>query len=114
MSPPGTSGTLKIDGDVTGNNDMQSARIGNPVLSTTRGKPSYTGGEVNDNYAYLDTTFDTFAAASGVTAPALLATLGIFPSGTGHESDRIWVRNYGELARTMHRIFTVAPNSATG
>ncbi|GHU42142.1 hypothetical protein FACS1894111_05560 [Clostridia bacterium] len=94
---PGTANTLKINSDVAGDATQTNHRVGNPVLDIKRDNPAYTGGEVNDYYGELSRTFETFAAASGVTVPILLKALGIFPAdASGYNGDNFWVRNYGE------------------
>lgn len=92
----GTANTLKINGSA-GDATQTNHRTGNPILDTKRDKPAYSGGDVTDYYGYLDCTFETFAAASGVTAPVLLKALGIFPAdASGYQGDWFHVRNYGE------------------
>lgn len=94
---PGTSGTLKIDGDVANANASQnvSGRVGNPILSTTRDNPSHTP-DVNDHYQEVSRTFETFAAKNGLTAPELVKALGLFPTDSALGGDTLYVRNYGE------------------
>ncbi|MZL17918.1 SUMF1/EgtB/PvdO family nonheme iron enzyme [Clostridium beijerinckii] len=92
----GTANTLKFNSDVVGNSNQTGGRIGNPVLDTIRDKPAYTGGETNEYYAELNRTFETLAAASGVTAPTLLKALGIFPIDSSCGGDMLYIRNYGE------------------
>lgn len=84
---PGTANTLKFDNSVAGDATETAHDIsGTTVISTTRAYPMYTGGDVNDYFAYQAQTFESLAAKSGVTVPMLLKILGIAPPSTGHES----------------------------
>lgn len=93
---PGTTDTLKINSDTVGNNSQTQTRIGAPILDVVNDKPAYTGGVVDDYYGYLDETFQTFAAKTGVTVPQILKDLGLFPVSTDLGGDYLSVRNYGE------------------
>ena len=42
------------------------------------------------------TNFEALGLAGGVTAPALITALGLFPKGTGYGGDNVWMRNSGE------------------
>jgi hypothetical protein len=79
---PGTADTLKYDAT-----DANGA--GSPILNTTLTSQS-TGSE----YAY--TYFESLSAETGVSVPALMIALGMYPVGTGLGGDRIYVRNVGE------------------
>jgi hypothetical protein len=79
---PGTAGTLKYD--ATGTNGA-----GSPILNTTLTSQS-TGTEYS--YAYLE----SLSAETGVSVPALMIALGMYPVGTGLGGDRIYVCNVGE------------------
>jgi hypothetical protein len=79
---PGTADTLKYD--ATGTNGA-----GLPILNTTLTSQS-TGVE------YSVTYFESLSAETGVSVPALMIALGMYPVGTGLGGDRISVRNVGE------------------
>jgi formylglycine-generating enzyme required for sulfatase activity len=79
---PGTADTLKYD--ATGVNGG-----GSPILNTTVTSQS-TGSEYS--YAY----FESLSAETGVSVPALMIALGMYPVGTGLGGDRIDVSNVGE------------------
>jgi hypothetical protein len=79
---PGTADTLKYDAT-----DANGA--GSPILNTTLTSQS-TGTE------YSITYFESLSAETGVSVPALLIALGIYPVGAGLGGDRILVRNVGE------------------
>jgi formylglycine-generating enzyme required for sulfatase activity len=79
---PGTADTLKYD--ATGVNGG-----GSPILNNTVTSQS-TGTEYS--YAYLE----SLSAETGVSVPALLIALGMYPVGTGLGGDIIYVRNVGE------------------
>ncbi|MCY1520795.1 hypothetical protein D9M68_555870 [compost metagenome] len=44
----------------------------------------------------LDGAFNSITEAAGVTAPAILKALGLFRHKDVADSDRIYLRNYGE------------------
>ncbi len=96
LANPGAANSLKINGAVAGDATQTDHYVGAPVLDVKNDKPAYTGGNVNDYYGQLSCTFETFAAASGVTVPQLLKDLGIFPVDSNLNGDYMWVRNYGE------------------
>jgi hypothetical protein len=79
---PGTADTLKYD--ATG-----ATGSGSPIVNT-----SITSMSDGSTYAYA--TFENLAAETGVSVPALMIALGIYPVGTGLGGDRILVRNVGE------------------
>jgi formylglycine-generating enzyme required for sulfatase activity len=79
---PGTADTLKYD--ATGVNGG-----GSPILNTTVTSQS-TGTECSVTY------FESLSAETGVSVPALMIALGLYPVGTGLGGDRIVVRNVGE------------------
>ena len=86
---PGTANTLKIEAPKTG--DGSSTSLGAPTLATAIANKLSGSNWVN-------CTFNAFTAASGVTVPAILKTLGIFPlvaSDAGIQG-YMWMRNFGE------------------
>jgi sulfatase modifying factor 1 len=93
---PGTANTLKFNSDTAGNNSQTVNRVGAPILDTANDKPAYTGGVVNDDFGYIDRTFETLTAKSGVTVPQILKNLGLFPVDGSLGGDYFGVRNYGE------------------
>ncbi len=93
---PGTTGTLKFDSATTGDATQTSHSIGSSqYINTVRTHPNYTGGDVDDYYAYTTNTFASLSAYSGVTIPTILKVLGIYPDGTDY-NERLDIRNYGE------------------
>lgn len=95
---PGTANTLKYNSDTAGNNSQTVNRVGAPILDVVNDKPAYTGGGgiTNDYYGYLDRTFETLTAKSGVTVPQIVKNLGFYPVDTNMNGDYLTVRNYGE------------------
>ena len=86
---PGTANTLKLEAPKTG--DGSNTSVGAPTLAKT-----ITNKLSGENAA--NCVFNAFSAASGVTVPAILKTLGIFPlvaSGAGIQG-YFWTRNHGE------------------
>ena len=97
---PGPAGTLKYDNSVTGDATQTNHDIGGAMeLSTVRNNPLYTGGDVDDYYGYQHQTYESLTAKTGITVPEIAKVLGLFPTNPttgGHDSDGLWVRNYGE------------------
>lgn len=93
---PGTAGTLKIDNTTSGNTTTSSNNVGgDPQINTTISNSMYTsGGQVD--YGYSEVLLESLTAASGITIPTILKTLGLFPLDTSHGGDILQVRNYGE------------------
>jgi len=82
---PGTSGTLKFDSAGSPGNGTTSAQLDDTI--------DYSTGD--SNYTY--NTFQSLAADEGITVPALLKALCLFPiASSGLGSDGMWMRNYGE------------------
>ena len=79
---PGTADTLKYD--ATG-----ATGSGDPIVNTT-----VTSQSDGSTYSYM--TFENLTAETGVTVPALMIALGVYPAGAGLGGDRIYVRNEGE------------------
>jgi hypothetical protein len=96
LALPGAANTLKYNGSAVGNATQADNYVGAPVLDIKNDKPAYTGGNVDDYYGELNATFESVAAASGVTVPQLLKDLGIFPVDNSLNGDYFWIRNYGE------------------
>jgi len=83
---PGTAGTLKYDavGPVTGYGGT-AAQLDDVIDYSTR-----------DDY-YTFNQFQSLAADTGITVPALLKTLCLFPvANTALGNDGFWMRNSGE------------------
>lgn len=94
---PGTNNTLKINGTKTGNATQSGNSLGSSqILDIKRDKPHYSGGDVDDYYAYSSDPLFKLSAQSGVSIPDLLKYLGIANSQEVDNGDRLWVRNYGE------------------
>lgn len=86
---PGTANTLKIEAPKTG--DGSNTNVGAPTLATSIANKLSGSNQAN-------CVFNAFKAASGVTVPAILKTLGIFPlvaSDAGIQG-YFWTRNFGE------------------
>jgi len=82
---PGTVGTLKFDYTAA-----PSAGTGSFQLSDT-----IVNAQTDDTpYGYK--TFETLTAKSGLTAPMLLKSLGIYPIDASCGGDGLWMRNNGE------------------
>lgn len=96
LANPGAANSLKYNGAVAGDATQTDHYIGNPILDIKNDKPAYTGGNVNDNFGQFSCTLETLAAASGVTVPQLLKSLGLFPVDSSLNADVFYVRNYGE------------------
>lgn len=89
---PGTAGTAKFDSPAattTGNG-------GTPVLSDTIANRNGTAGDNANAAGVMDAQFNAMTTAAGVTVPAILRALGLFRHADIADSDRIYVRNYGE------------------
>jgi hypothetical protein len=78
---PGTADTLKYDGETA---TPSGIRINNTVVNATT--------DVNN----LFKTFETVAAAAGVTIPEVLRSLCLAPVDAAHGADGLWCRNNGE------------------
>lgn len=94
---PGTAGTLKYDSPNPMTNDGATQSQGAPILRTSiLNGPDPAWGWGDGYYDYNYGIFENITADSGVTVPAILRQLCIFPPGVGLGSDVCWVRNYGE------------------
>ena len=80
---PGTSGTLKFDA-------TNADGSGTPKLNTT-----ITGQSDGSKSSYC--SFETLTAASGITIPMILKSLGLFPIDSSHGGDGLWVNNKSEI-----------------
>ena len=83
---PGTAGTLKYDS--TGADSGVGTDVGDILLSTAIINSLPT--------SYAHNTFQTTAAAGGVTVPNLLKLLGLMPVDADHGGDCHYMRNAGE------------------
>ncbi|MBI3144881.1 MAG: SUMF1/EgtB/PvdO family nonheme iron enzyme [Pseudogulbenkiania sp.] len=90
---PGTSGTAKYDSPNAGT----TTNHGTPLLTDAIVNRTGTLDDSASAPGYNNGSFEAMGIKAGLTAPALLKQLGLYPlvaSGLG--SDGIWVRNYGE------------------
>ena len=89
---------LYFDNTTAGDADTTSHDVGgDPILSSDRTNPMYTGGDVNNYYGWSQVQFQALTAEDGVTVPDLFKWLALYPADTGdHGGDNLWVRNYGE------------------
>ncbi len=78
---PGTANTLKYD--------AESATPSGVRINTT---VQYQTSDANS----VSKTFETVAAAGGVTVPTLLKALGLAPVDASHGGDTLYLRNNGE------------------
>ena len=80
---PGTAGTLKYD--AAGAGGAGAVQVDDTIDSRSNGT------------TYAATPFEALQADTGITAPAIMKQLGLFPvASTGLGSDYIWSRNVGE------------------
>ena len=95
---PGTSGTLKFDNTTAGDATQTDHDIaGNIQLNNTIVNSMYTTDPTTNNYyASNSLTFETLAAASGITVPNIVKALGLFPIDSSCGGDNLYLRNYGE------------------
>jgi hypothetical protein len=89
---PGTSGTLKYDCTVAGTTDEH----GDPMLSDTIVNRNGTLGDSTSTPGYTNGVFESMTVKAGLTVPALVKQLALYPAGAGLGADQTWVRNYGE------------------
>lgn len=98
---PGTSGTLKYDisPDKTYSDDNTIQDLGPVTLRTaTQTPPAGWGSDTYQDRAtcfYKDIVVDT-----GITPPALLKALALFPHTTAITKGGVWLRPYGERLAT--------------
>ncbi|MEA5008210.1 SUMF1/EgtB/PvdO family nonheme iron enzyme [Clostridium tyrobutyricum] len=94
---PGTANTLKLDNTTVGSNTQSLNKVaGEPIINISRDNPMYTGGDVNNNFAYSLCNFKSLAAKSGVTIPDIMKILRLFPIDSSLDGNTFSVRNYGE------------------
>lgn len=93
----GEKDTFKVDGLARGDLTETDHLLGAPIVSTEIQNRSYLGGDVDGNQGYLECRFCDLTAREGLSIPAILKILGIFPDETCRPEDGIFVaRNYGE------------------
>ena len=87
---PGTAGTCKYDSVNAGTaGQVGPARL-NTVITNSNAPASGDDGHTFN-------TFQSLTAATGITPPAILRALGLFPiATTGLGDDGMWMRNYNE------------------
>jgi len=94
---PGSAGTLKIDGTVTGNANEISQSLGGGIeISTTRQFLQHTGTNASGNFQHTSVMFNAVTGRAGTTIPNILRLLGIVPVANDISLGRFWLRNYGE------------------
>jgi sulfatase modifying factor 1 len=82
---PGTAGTLKYDSVGTPGNGTTAAQIDDVIDYQT------------DDTTYTFNSFQNLTADAGISVPAILKALALFPvATTGLGDDGMWVRNYNE------------------
>ncbi len=89
---PGTAGTAKFDSPAattTGNG-------GTPILSSSIVNRNGELGSNENTAGVTDGPFNSITEAAGVVSPAILKALGLFRHKDVTDSDRIYLRNYGE------------------
>jgi hypothetical protein len=87
---PGTAGTCKYDSVNAGT----VGQVGSAQLDDVRDN-SNAPASGDDGYTY--NTFQSLVADTGITPPAILKALALFPiATTGLGDDGMWVRNYNE------------------
>lgn len=89
---PGSAGTAKFDSPTA----TTSGNGGTPGLSDTIVNRNGEAGNDANSPGLMDAAFNSITEAAGVTAPALLKALAVFGHKDIADSDRIYVRNYGE------------------
>jgi len=95
---PGTAGTLKYDNSVAGDATQTDHKVGGTILLNDKiVNNMYTPDATTNNYYGCNyQTFETLAAASGITAPMIVKVLGLYPIDGACGGDTLYVRNYGE------------------
>ena len=91
---PGSAGTAKFDSDAVATSGTGSR--GGFTLSNIIANRLGPVDDSTDNYQLNMQTFEVSKVKSGLTAPAILKALGLYPHATGYGSDYIYMRNYGE------------------
>lgn len=90
LTAPGTASTLKFNSVTAGTvGQVGAAQINTSVVNSN--------APVSGDDGYTYNTFETLTANTGVTIPAIMKQLGLFPvAATGLGGDGLYVRNYGE------------------
>ena len=93
---PSSAGTAKFDSDAAATSGTGSR--GAFTLSNVIANRLGPVDDSTNNYQLNMQTFEVSASKvkSGLTAPAILKVLGVYPHATGYGSDYIYMRNYGE------------------
>ncbi|MCL6262171.1 SUMF1/EgtB/PvdO family nonheme iron enzyme [Craterilacuibacter sp. RT1T] len=90
---PGTAGTAKYDSPAAGT----TGNHGTPLLSDTIVNRTGTAGDSSNTPGLNSGAFESCGIKAGLTAPALLKQLGLYPvAATGLGGDQLYLRNYGE------------------
>lgn len=105
---PGTVGTLKYDCTAPGTTGLH----GEPQLSDVVVNRNGTLGDNSVTPGYTKGFFENITVKAGVTVPAIIKTLGIYPVGGGLGADQLSVRNYGERMLLSGGSWSI--NSAAG
>ena len=95
---PGSAGTAKFDSDAVATSGTGSR--GGFTLSNIIANRLGPVDDSTNNYQFNMQTFEVSKVKSGLTAPAILKALGLYPHATGYGSDYIYMRNYGERLPT--------------
>lgn len=88
---PGTAGTLKFDSTVGG-----ATTNGQPILSNEVTNRNGDPGDDSNATGTASRAFQTLVTKEGITAPALVKALGLFPVSDALGGDQLYLRNYGE------------------
>lgn len=88
---PGTAGTLKFDSTVGG-----AVTNGQPILSNEVTNRNGDPGDDSNATGSAARAFQTLVTKEGITAPAIVKALGLFPISDALGGDNLWLRNYGE------------------
>lgn len=89
LVPPGTTGSAKYDSVNAGTTGDVGAALFSDTIVNSNAPASGDDG-------YLNSTFETLAAKSGITVPEIAKALGLFPVDSSEGGDGYWIRNYGE------------------
>lgn len=88
---PGTADTLKFDSTVGG-----AVTNGQPILSNEVTNRNGNPGDDSNATGSAAHAFETLVTKEGITAPAIVKALGLFPISDALGGDRLYLRNYGE------------------
>lgn len=91
---PGSANTAKFDSDAVATSGTGSR--GAFTLSNVIANRLGPVDDSTNNYQFNMQTFEVSKVMSGLTAPAILKALGLYPHATDYGSDYIYMRNYGE------------------